>query len=654
MPTTSGAHPAHTAPTPPTIPELATEQLRPGGRGQGGCYPQTQTFQPPTDDDTPLPPGQPADTQPEETSHWYIREGETLEEAKARRARNKHEGRGEQRTRNREQKAQGARELKHARRAAAAAAREQSANAPPDQPTDWADLLNRHKQPRGTWGEPTQQQQQQHHQPPPSSLQGTGELHQHIEGACDTQEESDSTETHWSSSDEEEQDEAAAAEEQGNTAPNANTPQQPATAEGGQQPTQQQPPTHTGEPTPEGEDERWEWSLDGPPLLPITRETQIVFRQGQRGVCIWEFDVLPGSQTIPGGQRVWQRGVSTPQGKDQPPPIPVGVRGQLRKVRGEDVWVMAVVAAPAREEGGDKHRQTVQLQQGQLASGPAHLQSSPGHTAPTSQPAQLPSWWVHGVGALSAAEPTANTAAAAAAATTTTTTAEPRGADPKAYKTRSPQQQRKQASQRNQKRQRWSRKPEAGAGGGADTEAAAPTRAKEGGRSPAQANQPSARKGGDSKGAATTAATYVQAARQILQEQAGQGAGAGEEVAEGDWDESIHHLEAALQCLGEAGREDEEGGPQDRESASHHHSPMSPPPGPGGGDLTETHCQGRRGMAAAAALPGLRYHATTCPSPPSQSGGGIARHRGHAARRDGPTSTHTRRAEHSGRGRWRA
>ena len=65
-----------------------------------------------------------------------------------------------------------------------------------------------------------------------------------------------------------------------------------------------------------------------------------------------------------------QRGVNTPHEADQPPPLRVGVTGQLRKVRGEDVWVMAVLqTGEGRPRGGEEDEEEeavthVPLQQG--------------------------------------------------------------------------------------------------------------------------------------------------------------------------------------------------------------------------------------------------------------------------------------------------
>ena len=119
-------------------------------------------------------------------------------------------------------------------------------------------------------------------------------------------------------------------------------------------------------------DEGWEWSQDGPPLLPISKNNQIIFWPGKRGEYLWAFEVADQWRHVPGGQRVRQLGRNTPQGEDQPRPIARGTQGQLRKVKGEDVWVMAVTGVATAEEEeetepGEQPKEHVPLQQGQLA-----------------------------------------------------------------------------------------------------------------------------------------------------------------------------------------------------------------------------------------------------------------------------------------------
>ena len=134
--------------------------------------------------------------------------------------------------------------------------------------------------------------------------------------------------------------------------------------------------TRHGNPPPRGGgnrgDEGWEWSQDGPPLLPISKNNQIIFWPGKRGEYLWAFAVADQWKHVPGGQRVRQLGRNTPQGEDQPRPIARGTQGQLRKVKGEDVWVMAVTGVATAEEEeetepGEQPKEHVPLQQGQLA-----------------------------------------------------------------------------------------------------------------------------------------------------------------------------------------------------------------------------------------------------------------------------------------------
>ena len=82
--------------------------------------------------------------------------------------------------------------------------------------------------------------------------------------------------------------------------------------------------------------------------------------------------------------------------------------------------------------------------------------------------------------------------------------------------------------------------------------------------------------------AATTAASYMQAAMEILTEQAKMAAEGDEEEAEGGWDESSQHLEAALQCLRRVGQVDE-GGEQQDSDGSHQANNTAHVPLPHGG-----------------------------------------------------------------------
>ena len=115
-------------------------------------------------------------------------------------------------------------------------------------------------------------------------------------------------------------------------------------------------PEHDADPDPDdGEEGLWDWAIDGPPILPLFPQDQAIFHMGVRGRAQWHVRIRPGHLYIPPGRRVIQRPEHTPR-HTQPNrglPLATGLDGELRKLLGADLWVLAVTnTAEAREGRG--------------------------------------------------------------------------------------------------------------------------------------------------------------------------------------------------------------------------------------------------------------------------------------------------------------